>query len=67
MTIVVVYVDDIIFGRDLRVLSVKFASERKKEFEMSILGELLFFLILQVSQKEKKGSSSLKPNISKTC
>ena len=50
MIIVVVYVDDIIFGNDLHVLSVKFASKMKKEFEMSMLGEVTFFLGLQVSQ-----------------
>ena len=54
MIIVVVYVDDIIFGIDLQILSVKFASEMKKEFEMSTLGELTFFLGLQVSQSEKR-------------
>ena len=32
MTIVVVYVDDIIFGSNLQILSVNFASEMKKEF-----------------------------------
>ena len=53
MIIVVVYVDDIIFGSDLQILSVKFALEMKKEFEMSMLGELTFFLGLQVSQSEK--------------
>ena len=53
MIIVVVYIDDIIFGSDLQVLSVKFSSEMKKEFEMSMLGELTFFFGLQVSQSEK--------------
>ena len=48
--IVVVYVADIIFGSDLQIMSVNFASEMKKEFEMSMLGELTFFLGLQVSQ-----------------
>ena len=38
MIIVVVYVDDIIFGSNLQILSVYFASEMKKEFEMSMLG-----------------------------
>ena len=50
MVIVVVYVDDIIFGSDLQIPSVNFASEMKKEFEMSMLGELTSFLGLQVSQ-----------------
>ena len=54
MIIVVVYVDDIILGRDLQILSVKFASEMKKYFEMSMSGELTFFLGLQVSQLEKR-------------
>ena len=49
----VVYVDDIIFGSDLKIMSVEFASEMKKEFEMSMLGELTFFPGLQVSQSEK--------------
>ena len=53
MIIVVVYVDAIIFGSNLQILSVKFASEMKKEFEMSMLGELTFFLGLQVYQTSK--------------
>ena len=53
MIIIVFYVDDIIFGSDLQILSVKFASEMKKEFEMSMLGELTFFLCLQVSLSKK--------------
>ena len=44
MIIVVVFVDDIIFGSNLQILSVNFASKMKKEFEMSMLGELTFFL-----------------------
>ena len=50
MIIAVVYTDDIIFGSDLQILSVNLASEMKKEFEMSMLGELTFFIGLQVSQ-----------------
>ena len=53
MIIVLVYVNDIIFGSDLQILSVKFASKMKKEFEMSMLGELKFFLGSQVSQSKK--------------
>ena len=34
MIIVVVYVDDIIFGSNLQILSVNFVSEMKKEFEI---------------------------------
>ena len=42
MIIVIVYVDDIIFGSNIQILSVDFSSKMKKEFEM--LGELNFFL-----------------------
>ena len=53
MIIVFVYVDDIIFGSNLQILSVNFSYEMKKEFEMSMLGELRFFLGLQVYQTDK--------------
>ena len=53
MIIIVVYVDDIIFGSDIQILRVNFDSEMKKEFEMSMLGELTLFLGLQVSQSER--------------
>jgi hypothetical protein len=39
-----VYVDDIIFGSDDGRLSKKFAKDMQNEFEMSLLGELSFFL-----------------------
>ena len=52
MIIVGVYVDDIIFGSDLQIMSVNFASDMKKEFQMSLLGEWKF-LALQVSQSDK--------------
>ena len=54
MIIIVVYVDDIIFRSNLKALSVNFAFEMKKEFEMSILGELTFFLGLQVYESDKR-------------
>ena len=50
MIIVVGYVDDIIFASNLQILSLDFASEMKNEFEMSMLGELTFFIGLQVHQ-----------------
>ena len=53
MITAVVYVDDSIFGSDLKILSVNFVSEMKKEFEMPMLGEPTFFLGLQVSQSKK--------------
>ena len=53
MIVVVVYVDDIIFGSNLKSLSKYFSTKMQKEFEMSMLGELTFFLGLQVSQLYK--------------
>jgi len=53
MIVVVVYVDDIIFGSNLTILRKQFSTEMQKEFEMPMLGELTFFLDLQVTQIEK--------------
>jgi hypothetical protein len=53
MLIIVVYVDDIIFGSNDDRMSQNFAEEMQKEFEMSMLGELSFFLGLQISQSSK--------------
>jgi hypothetical protein len=50
LLIVVVYVDDIIFGSNEESMSQKFASDMQQEFEMPLLGELTFFLGLQVQQ-----------------
>ena len=50
LLIVVVYVDDIIFGSNEESMSQKFASVMQQEFEMSLLGELTYFLGLQVQQ-----------------
>ena len=51
---VMVYVDDIIFGGDSEEMCEKFATVMKQEFEMSMLGELSFFLGLQVHQKKDR-------------
>lgn len=51
LLIVVVYVDDSIFGGDEYVLK-KFAKEMQKEFEMPTIGELSFLLGRQVTQSE---------------
>ena len=45
-----VYMDEIIFGNDDDRLSQKFTTNMQSEFEMSLLGELNFFLGLQISQ-----------------
>ncbi|GJY77560.1 retrovirus-related pol polyprotein from transposon TNT 1-94 [Tanacetum coccineum] len=48
--LVQVYVDDIIFGSTNPDFSKRFANLMKSNFEMSIIGELKFFLGLQVHQ-----------------
>jgi hypothetical protein len=54
MIVVLVYVDDIIFGSNITTMNRKFATEMQEEFEMSMMGELYFFLGLQVTQSEKR-------------
>jgi hypothetical protein len=49
-----VYVDDIIFGSTDDKLSQKFAKDMQNEFEMSLLGELSFFLGLQIHQSNQE-------------
>ncbi|GJW47444.1 putative ribonuclease H-like domain-containing protein [Tanacetum coccineum] len=50
--LVQVYVDDIIFGSTKKSLCVEFESLIHKKFQMSSMGELTFFLGLQVMQKD---------------
>lgn len=52
LLIIVVYVDDIIFGRNEESMSQNFASVLQQEFKMSLLGELTYFLGLQVKQNK---------------
>ncbi|GJZ91865.1 putative ribonuclease H-like domain-containing protein [Tanacetum coccineum] len=47
-----VYVDDIIFGFTNKELCTRFEELMKDKFQMSSIGELTFFLGLQVQQKE---------------
>ncbi|GKC36107.1 putative ribonuclease H-like domain-containing protein [Tanacetum coccineum] len=47
-----VYVDDIIFGSTKNSLCVEFERMMYKKFQMSSIGELTFFLGLQVMQKD---------------
>eukprot|EP00253_Pinus_taeda_P006390 PITA_06390 len=56
LLILVVYVDDIIFGKNEEAMSQNFAMVMQKEFEMSLLGELTYFFGLQV-QQNKDGCS----------
>jgi hypothetical protein len=53
MIIIVFYVDDIIFGSDVDKLRKKIVEEMQSEFDMSMVGELSFFLGLQISQSRK--------------
>ena len=48
-----VYIKDIVFGATIDARAIKFFKEMKKEFEMSMVGELTFFLGLQVKQKKE--------------
>eukprot|EP00253_Pinus_taeda_P024064 PITA_24064 len=52
LLILVVYVDDIIFGSNEEAMRQNFALVMQKEFEMSLLGELTYFLGLQVQQNK---------------
>ncbi|GJU30389.1 putative ribonuclease H-like domain-containing protein [Tanacetum coccineum] len=47
-----VYVDDIIFGSTKKSLCTEFEQMMHKRFQMSSMGELTFFLGLQVKQKD---------------
>ncbi|KAI3681393.1 hypothetical protein L6452_36188 [Arctium lappa] len=48
-----IYVDDIIFGSTNESYCKKFESLMKSEFEMSMMGELTFFLGLQLKQTKE--------------
>jgi len=44
------YVDDIIFGSNNNILCEEFVAAMQGEFDMSMMGELTYFLGLQVKQ-----------------
>ncbi|GKD36369.1 retrovirus-related pol polyprotein from transposon TNT 1-94, partial [Tanacetum coccineum] len=50
--LVQVYVDDIIFGSTKKKMCTEFEKMMHKKFQISSMGELTFFLGLQVKQKE---------------
>ena len=52
LLILVVYVDDIIFGSNEEDMSQNFSLVMQKEFETSMLGELTYFLGLQIQQNK---------------
>lgn len=47
LLIIVIFVDDIIFGGNDEA-SDKFYDEMKNEFEMSMIGDMKYFLCLQI-------------------
>ncbi|GJY34716.1 retrovirus-related pol polyprotein from transposon TNT 1-94 [Tanacetum coccineum] len=52
LIIIQIYVDDIIFGSTCQDMCDEFAKIMHDEFEMSMMGELNFFLGLQIKQME---------------
>ncbi|GJW01618.1 retrovirus-related pol polyprotein from transposon TNT 1-94 [Tanacetum coccineum] len=52
LIIVQIYIDDIIFGSTCQDMCDEFAKIMHDEFEMSMMGELNFFLGLQIKQME---------------
>ncbi|GJW27333.1 retrovirus-related pol polyprotein from transposon TNT 1-94 [Tanacetum coccineum] len=52
LIIVQIYVDDIIFGLNFQEICDDFAKIMHDQFEMSMMGELKFFLGLQIKQME---------------
>jgi hypothetical protein len=51
--IVQIYMDDIVFGGSSHSLVARFAEDMSTEFEMSMMGELQFFLGLQIKQAKE--------------
>jgi hypothetical protein len=61
-----IYVDDIIFGSTNEKFCEEFSKVMTNRFEMSMMGELKYFLGFQVKQLRKVPFYA-KPNIHKTC
>jgi hypothetical protein len=51
--LVQIYVDDIIFGVSSHTLVSRFQEMMESEFQMSMMGELTFFLVIQVKQTKQ--------------
>ncbi|XP_073153011.1 uncharacterized protein [Henckelia pumila] len=62
--LVQIYLDDIIFGSTNPRLCEKFSKLMQEQFEMSMMGELNFFLGLQV--RDKEGERSFRPTVTYT-
>ena len=61
-----IYIDDIIFGYTDQRYSDEFAYMMSEEYQMSMIGELKFFLGLQIHQHAAV-SSYLRRNTSRMC
>ena len=48
-----IYVDDIVFGWMSQTMVDHFVDQMQSEFEMSMVGELLYFLGFQIKQFEE--------------
>jgi hypothetical protein len=59
--LVQIYVDDIIFGGSSHSLVSSFQEMMENEFQMSMMGDLTFFLGIQV-KKMKQGTTSVIPD-----
>lgn len=51
--VIILYVDDIIFDDYKDEICKEFANKMQNEFEMYMVGELSYFLVLQVNQLDK--------------
>jgi hypothetical protein len=51
--LVQIYMDDIIFGGSSHILVSRFQKMMESEFQMSMMGELTFFLGIQVKQTKQ--------------
>jgi hypothetical protein len=63
--LVQIYVDDIIFSGSSHTLVSSFQEMMENEFQMSMMGELTFFLGIQVKQM-KQALSYIKPSTRRT-
>ncbi|GKC85361.1 retrovirus-related pol polyprotein from transposon TNT 1-94 [Tanacetum coccineum] len=66
LIIVQIYVDDIIFGSTCQDMCDEFAKIMHDEFEMSMMGELNFFLGLQIIKQDRKMYAAL-INLNEEC
>ncbi|RVW68345.1 hypothetical protein CK203_064541 [Vitis vinifera] len=65
-----IYVDDIVFGSTSSECALDFAKEMKSEFEMSMVGELTYFLGFQVKQLKDGiflSNPSMQENLYQAC